>query len=168
MLVLDIPANAWDPIDTIVVLTVAGSAMEIAPIAITPEIQATASVVYGNDPGYAASCDVDGDPDTRWATPDGTRDCSLQLDFSKPRTIGRIEIDEAYAEPASRVRKFEVQKKEGDSWVAFDAGTALGVHFKASFKPVTTRAIRLHILDASEGPTLSEVRVYAPEELHGF
>ena len=60
---------------------------------------ATASVVYGNDPGYAASRAVDGDPDTRWATPDGTRDCSLQLDFSKPRTIGRIEIDEAMRSP---------------------------------------------------------------------
>jgi alpha-L-fucosidase len=171
ILTLEIPNNSWDPIDTIVALTVAGSAMDLAPLSaipagppglITPDMKASASVIYQNNPIYAASRAIDGDPETRWATPEGTREASLQIDLLQPKTLARIEIDEAFAEPASRVRKFELQQKEGDSWVTFHTGTALGTHFQASFTPVTTREIRLRILDASDGPTLTEVRLFSP------
>jgi alpha-L-fucosidase len=170
ILTLEIPNNSWDPVDTIVVFTVAGSAMDLAPLSatpagppglITPNMKASASVIYQNDPNYAASRAIDGDPETRWATPDGTREASLQIDLLKSQTLARIEIDEAYAESASRVRKFELQKKTGDAWVTFHTGTTLGAHFQASFTPVSTREIRLRILDASNGPTLSEVRLFA-------
>ena len=33
----------------------------------------------------------------------------------------------------------------------------MGAHFETSFAPVTARSIRISILDASEGPTFSEV-----------
>ena len=164
----EIPATAWDAIDTIVELTVAGSAMDLAPLSTTATdaamqgAKATASVTYDNQSEYAAAKSIDGDSETRWATPAGTRQSWLQLDLAKETTLDGIEIDEAYAQPKSRVLKFELQQKTGGAWVTFHQGTGLGETFKASFAPVTTTAIRLNILDATEGPTLSEIRLHVP------
>ena len=165
---LTVPPAAWQPVDTIIELTMAGSAMDLAPIAsasgglVTPEMKATASAVFENDPHYAASMAIDGDSETRWATPAGTRECWLELDLLKPQAIGRIEIDEAYAQPKSRVKRFEIQAKTGGTWTTIHTGTALGAHFKATPPPLTTQHLRLRVLDATEGPTISEIRLFPP------
>ena len=59
--------------------------------------------------------------------------------------------------------KFDLQRRDGDKWVSFHHGTGLGEHFKASFAPVTTTAVRLQILDATEGPSIAEIRLTAPK-----
>jgi alpha-L-fucosidase len=164
----EVPATSWDAIDTIVELTLAGSAMEIAPISATAAdaamqgAKATASAVFEKNPEYAAAHAIDGDPDTRWATPAGTRQAWLQLTLAKETTFDGIEIDEAFGHPKSRVLKFELQRQDGTQWVTFHQGSGLGEHFKASFAPVSATTIRLNILDASEGPTLSEIRLHLP------
>ena len=163
----EIPDKAWDVIDTIVELTLAGSAMDIAPInplpgtGISPS-KATASVSYQGSSAYDAAKAIDGDPETRWATPVGTKQSWIQLDLPKETSLNSIEIDEALAQPKSRVLKFELQKKDGESWTTFHQGTELGDHFKTSFTPITTMAVRLNILDASEGPTITDIRLLPP------
>jgi alpha-L-fucosidase len=170
----EIPATAWDAIDTIVELTLTGSAMDLAPLSTTTTdaamqgAKATASVIFGNDPEYAAAKSIDGDSETRWATPAGTRQSWLQLDLAKETTLDGIEIEEAFAHPKSRVLKFELQQKTGGAWVTFHQGKGLGENFKASFAPVTTTAIRLNILDATEGPTLSEIRLHLVGSVPAF
>jgi len=161
-LLFEIPNNSWDEIDTIIELTIDGDAMDIAPLKPSalsdiPGAKASASVIYQNDPQYGADMVLDGDPETRWATPEGTKQSWLQIDFARETTFNGINIEEAYAGHSSRVKKFELQKKDGTAWTTFHSGGALGAHFKASFEPVTTSAIRLNILDASDGPTISEV-----------
>jgi alpha-L-fucosidase len=163
----EIPAGSWDEIDTIVELTIAGDAMDIAPLKPTalsniPGAKASASVTYQNDPQYSADMVLDGDVETRWATPEGTRQSWLQIDLAQPTTINGIHIEEAYAGHSSRVKQFELLKKSGDAWTTFHSGTALGAHFKATFAPITTSGIRLKILDASEGPTISEISLKKP------
>jgi alpha-L-fucosidase len=165
---LSVPPDAWQPIDTIIELTLDGSAMDLAPIAsaspglVTPDMKATASVVFEKDSQYAAAKAIDGDPETRWATPSGTRECWLELDLLKPQTIGRIEIDEEFAAPKSRVKRFEIQAKTGDTWATIHTGTALGPHFNATPATLTTQHLRLRILDATDGPTISEIRLLPP------
>jgi hypothetical protein len=164
-----IPDNSWDDIDTIIELTIDGDAMAIAPLkpatqSNIPGAKASASATYQNDPRFSAGMVIDGDVETRWATPEGTRQAWLQIDFAKETTFNGINIEEALAGHSSRVKKFELQKKAGSSWTTFHQGDALGAHFKASFEPVTTRAIRLNILDASEGPTVSEIFLLAPSK----
>jgi alpha-L-fucosidase len=161
----EIPANSWDEIDTIVELTIDGDAMDIAPLkpatrSSIPGAKASASVIYQEDARYDADMVLDGDPETRWATPEGTKQSWLQIDFAQETTFNGINIEEACAGHSSRVKKFELQKKDGSAWSTFHKGNALGAHFKASFEPVTTSAIRLNILDAGEGPTISEIRVF--------
>jgi hypothetical protein len=58
-----------------------------------------------------------------------------------------------------RVQKFEFQVREGSEWQTVFTGTTLGANFSRTFPPVTTKAIRLNILDATDGPTISEVQV---------
>ncbi len=164
VLSLEIPAESWDEIDTIVELTIQGDAMDIAPLNVSagtgiPGAKASASVIYGNDKQYSAAMAIDGDPETRWATPEGTQQSWLQIDLPKETQISGVEIDEDCAQPKSRVTRFELQSKNGDSWTTFHSGTGLGEHFKATFKPVTSKSIRLNILEATNGPTISELRL---------
>jgi alpha-L-fucosidase len=57
------------------------------------------------------------------------------------------------------VQKFEFQYREGDDWKTIFAGTTLGDDFERSFSPVSARAFRLNILDASDAPTLNEIEL---------
>jgi alpha-L-fucosidase len=164
---LEIPDASWDEIDTIVELSINGDAMDIAPIKATsqtniPGAKATASVIYQNDPQYGAEMVLDGDVQSRWATPEGTKESWLKIDFAKETTFNGIQIEEALSGHSSRVKKFELQKQDGSSWTTIHRGTALGAHFKTTFPSVTTKAIRLNILDASDGPTLSEILIQTP------
>ncbi len=159
-----IPDNSWDEIDTIIELTIDGDAMSIAPLKPStqsniPGAKASASVIYQNDPQYSADMVLDGDVETRWATPEGTQQSWLQIDFAKETTFSGIHIEEACAEQSSRVTKFELQAKSGDGWTTFKDGNALGPNFNTTFAPVTTTAIRLNILQATEGPTISEIHL---------
>jgi alpha-L-fucosidase len=164
---IEVPANSWDAIDTIVELTIEGDAMDIAPLkpstrSSIPGAKASASTIYQNDPQFSADMVLDGDPESRWATPEGTKQSWLQIDFARETTFNGINIEEAHAGHSSRVKKFELQKMDGSAWTTFHKGNALGAHFKASFEPVTTRAIRLNILDAGDGPTISEIQLETP------
>ena len=164
VLSLDLPVDAWDDIDTIVELTIDGDAMTLPPLTAAtqeniPGAKATASVVYNDNAEYAAEKVLDGDVESRWATPEGTKVSWLQIDFAKETTFSGIQIEEAYSGHSSRVKSFELQKRDGNEWVTFHTGKELGAHFNASFAPVTTRAIRLNILDASDGPTISEIQL---------
>jgi hypothetical protein len=76
--------------------------------------------------------------------------------LSKPTRIDSVSISEAIA---PRVRKFEFQYRDGGEWKTIFAGEELGTNFSRSFEPVTAREVRLNILDASEGPTIYEIRL---------
>jgi alpha-L-fucosidase len=158
----EVPADSWTEIDTIVELTLDGDAMAVEPLNAAaqpnlPGARATASVIYQNDPQYRADMVLDGDIETRWATPKDANQSWLQIDFAGETTFSGITIEEALSSHSSRVKKFELQKRSGDTWTTFHRGTTLGAHFNASFAPVTTRAIRLNILDSAGGPTISEI-----------
>jgi hypothetical protein len=66
-------------------------------------------------------------------------------------------IDEAYE---GRVSKFELQAKQGDAWQTIFTGETIGRHFTRTFPSITAQQLRLNILDASEGPTITEFQVF--------
>ena len=153
---------AWDSIATVVELTVAGDAMSVKPLPglVKPSIPGatvTASAVFGGKPEYAPGMALDGDKSTRWATPAGTHQAWLRIDLAAETTFSGIHVEEECCRHSSRVNKWELQKLDGETWTTVYAGTRMGAHFETSFAPVTARSIRISILDASEGPTFSEV-----------
>ena len=81
------------------------------------------------------------------------------MDLGKPMTFSRVVIREA---PWDRVRKFQLQYKDGQTWRTFHEGTVLG-DFQVDFKPVTARHVRLNILQATNVATIWEVYLVAPK-----
>jgi alpha-L-fucosidase len=141
--------------DTVVKLTLDGSALDLPAVEIPSAVKATASNVYQkDDSAYGPQMAFDENPDTRWATDAETKQAWIAADFAKPQRVRGVRISEAYA---GRVRKFEFQYRTDGDWQTIFAGTTLGEKFEKSFAPVTAREFRLNILDATDGPTIKEM-----------
>jgi alpha-L-fucosidase len=146
-----------DPIDTIVRLTLEGSAMDLPVHALAGQVKATCSNVYqGQGEEFGPQQAFDGNPATRWATDAGTKQAWIAADLGRPTTLRGVRIVESHP---GRVRRFEFQCREGEAWRSIFAGTTLGESLKQQFDPVTTREVRLVILEADEGPTIAEIEL---------
>lgn len=153
---LTVTSAERNPLDTVVKLELAGTAMTLPAIEVLPKMRATASNVYDQDLAkYGPEQAFDEDPTTRWATDAGTRRAWIAAAFDQPRTISGVEIDEVFS---PRVRKFEFQYRDGQQWKTVFQGTELGAGYKQKFAPIVAREFRLSILDATEGPSLREIR----------
>ncbi len=156
---IQIPQSALEPMDTIVKLELDRPAMELPILTPASEFTASASNVFqGNDAEYGPQQAFDHDGNTRWATDSGTKQAWIAADLGKPGTIGSVRIQEA-APYAGRVTKFEFQYRDGGEWITIFSGTQIGAKFQKKFEPLTAKEIRLNILDATEGPTISEIEL---------
>ncbi len=155
---LTFATSAIDPIDTMIRLELDGSAMDLTALSSPSGIKATASNVYQkmNDE-YGPQEALDNDPHTRWATDAGTKQAWIAMDLGKPLAIQRVRIEEAYA---NRVQKFELQYREDGEWKRIFSGKTIGGWFQQKFDPVKAQEFRLNILDASEGPTISDIEFF--------
>ncbi len=133
----------------------------VEPVSLIAFKPATASNVHGNQTEFGADKAVDDDLETRWATDDGTSDCWLQVDAKEPSTMGKLKLSEW----APRIQQFQLEYKlqESDPWSVAMVGTSVGDSYSRNFPPVKARFVRLHILKASDAPTLWEFGVYAPD-----
>ena len=153
---LSVRVSQRQPIDTIVKLQLDGSAMDLAALEIPLDFRAEASNIYHNlTNDYGPQRAFDGDPSTRWATDEGTKQAWVAVALNSPRTVRNVKIREAY----DRVRKFEFQRRDGDVWKTIFRGTKLGSDFHHEFTPVTGREFRLRVLDATDGPTIDEIEL---------
>lgn len=160
---LFVPEIFRNEVDTIIELEINKPAMEIPPIpvisnSLTTGKKATASNIYRNMKEFAPDKAVDGDSDTRWATDEGTKTAWLQIDLGEPREFNRVIIEEAYA---GRVKDFELKYYENDTWKSFLKGKRLGEKYEAAFPKIKARLVRLEILDATNGPTISEFKLFS-------
>jgi hypothetical protein len=104
---------------------------------------------------YGPEMAFDNDSETRWATDSGTKQAWITVDLGKPLTIQRVRIEEAIAE---RVQKFEFQCRDGMDWKTIFSSQKIGRWFQKRLdQPITAREFRLNILDATDGPTISDI-----------
>jgi alpha-L-fucosidase len=160
-----VPPAGRDPIDTIVELKLDGPADGIRPIptggALTVGKVARASNVYGGMAEFSAEKAVDDDEGTRWATDGGTHSAWLEVDLGRPTAIGRVRILQQ-AEFAERIRRFELQIRDGEAWRTILTGTTTPAEYVRDFPSVTAQIVRLNILEATEGPTIDEFQLFGP------
>jgi alpha-L-fucosidase len=163
-LLIDVPAADRPDVATVIRLQVDKDALAIPPVnvawshSLAFQAPATASNVFqGVVDTYGPAMALDDDPDSRWATDAGTHQAWLEVDLGKPTKISRVVIDEAFE---GRIRKFELQAKAADAWKTIFSGETVGRQHACNFPPVTTRQLRLNILEATEGPTIWEFQVY--------
>jgi alpha-L-fucosidase len=157
---LTVPKAYRQELDTIIELN--GPAGEIDPVSLPSKSLAfkkkvRTSNVYQNNPLHGPDKAVDDDPTTRWATDYGIKQAWLEVDLGKPVTFDQIDMSEEY----NRIRKFELQYKDGEEWKTFAQGRRIRDNYSTQFEPVTARYVRLNILDATEGPTIYEFHVLA-------
>ena len=151
--IVTLPSASIDSISTTVVLRFKGPLLVSANVDFTT----TASDVYGNDTNnHGSQFAFDGDNQTRWATDASTKQAWVAIAYAKPQTVNHVLISEAYA---NRVQDFEFQYRDHDDWMTVFAGSTLGKAYFQSFDAVTAREFRRNILDASGGPTISEIRL---------
>ncbi|MEA3368021.1 MAG: alpha-L-fucosidase [Planctomycetota bacterium] len=164
-LAVRVPMGDRKEIDTVVVLDLDGPASDIAPAgwssgSVAAGKKASASNVFGKQVAqFGPAKAVDDDPATRWATDAGTREAWIEVDLGKPTRIARVMIDECVAY-GQRVKKFRVEAETGGAWQTVLEGAKIGRNFTKTFDPVTARRVRLAILEATDGPTVSEVQLF--------
>jgi alpha-L-fucosidase len=162
---IHVPARDRQEIDTIVKLELDGPAAEIEPVAIRSASlasgkKAAASNVFQGSREHEPAKAFDDDPGTRWATDSGVKLAWLEVDLGKPMTFGRVAISEEY----DRVRRFELQYKDGETWKTFLQGTQIGEKYTQAFQPVTAQHVRLNVLEATDGPTIWELQLLPPKQ----
>lgn len=156
-----------DEIDTILVLELDGPAEEISPIsgmflgALTVGRRVSASSIWSEE--YNASKAFDGDESTRWGGAPDSRSGWLEVDLGEEKTFNRVLILE---NPWDRVRRFQLQYRDGETWRTFHEGTTLG-EFHLSFEPIKARYVRLNVLEATDVPTIWEVALFPVAEGEG-
>jgi alpha-L-fucosidase len=161
-LTVHLPQESQDDIDTILALELDGMAGDLKPISaletgsIAQGKAVSASAEWSAD--YSAAKAFDGDDGTRWGAAPGSKSGWLEADFGKPLTFDRICILE---NPWDRVRKFQLQYLDGETWRTFHEGTTLG-EFRLKLEPITAQQLRLNILEATDVPTIWEVQVFGP------
>jgi alpha-L-fucosidase len=157
-LTLRVPPAERHEIDTLVRLELSGSAMSLKAVDLPSVVKATASNVFRNRTSeYGPEMAFDNDPQTRWATDAGTRQAWIAAEFPRPLSIQRVRIEEALEQ---RVQKFEFQYLDGGQWQTIFTGTTIGRWFQKTFAPVRGQAFRLNILDATEGPTITDIELF--------
>jgi len=161
---ISVPQECRQEIDTVVVLDLDGPALDLKPVqwpsrSLARGRPASASNTFQNMAQYAPGKAFDDDDETRWATDWGTHQAWLEVDLGQEQTLGEIAIRE---ECGSRIRRFELQAKEGDAWRTLAQGTTVGESFRLAFPPAKASVVRLNILEATEGPTLGEVELLPP------
>lgn len=161
-LLIIVPKKYHSDLITVVKLHLEGSADDITPLpgATLPSIKAKSSNVFQNMPAFGAEKAVDEDETTRWATDFGINSAWLEVDLGEPRRIKGVRILEA-VEYGKRVKRFAIECRadENGEWKTVIMGTEIGEKYERRFIPVTARYWRLHIYEASEGPTIYEFQL---------
>ncbi len=165
---LTVPREDRQPIDTIVVLELDRPACDLPPVpwrlasgSLAFGKPAAASNVFRNLAEFGPDRALDDDPQTRWATDYGIYSAWLEVDLGTPTSINQVRIREA-VEFGPRVRQFELQYREGETWRTCLRGTEIGDRLIRTFPPITAQHVRLNILEAAEGPTIWEFQLFGP------
>jgi hypothetical protein len=174
-------------IDTIVVLDLDQSAVDIEPVAVPyakapgtdtffrladiAGATAEASSFVDSRGRFTPDKVIDGDPTSTWraagypfpgeaAGAEADTQHWITINFGKEITLPAVEIDE----PFQNIQSYQLQYRSGEEWQTIHEGDALGIGAVLAFKPVTTSEIRLHVLEVEGVPHISEIRVLSALE----
>lgn len=119
--------------------------------------EATASSEWGT--GYQAAEGADNNDSTRWGARPNSRSGWLALDLGQAQRIGEAKVVQS---SFARTEAFVIEYKRDDAWHELVRGKTIAGEQTYRFDPVMARHVRLHILQASEVPTIEEFQVYPP------
>ena len=148
---LTVDGRAFDIEPTSLVVGLSGS-WAYGKKAIASNVSADWHERFGPDKAF------DDDPETHWATDQGTTQAWLEVDLRQPRAIGNASIREAHA---GRVRSYQLEYWDVGQWKSCHAGFTLDEHERIKIQPFTAQRFRLNITSARD-PTISEFQLFDP------
>ena len=112
---------------------------------------------------FSAHALTDASWDTYWATSDGVTTADITFTFKRPQTMNRIMLQE-YIPLGQRVKKFAVEYLlPNGKWTAVEQGeetTTIGYKRLLRFRTVSSKGIRVRILDARGPICMNNIGVY--------
>jgi len=119
----------------------------------------TATSTRGNDKEFAPANITDKKKETYWTTDDNIISSSLEINLDKVKTVKYIVLQE-YIKLGQRIRKFNVEVKQGNVWIKVAEETTVGYKRILKINPIQTDQIRITILESRACPIISNVEVY--------
>jgi alpha-L-fucosidase len=123
---------------------------------------ATADNVRNDLAEFSARRAIDGSNLTYWATDDGTRASTLELDLGAEKPFDVVLIRE-YIPLGQRVESFAVEAWQDGQWTQVGSGTTIGNKRLLRLPQVRTRRVRLIIRKARACPTISTFGLFFSE-----
>ena len=118
-----------------------------------------ASETRGNTADYAAGNVVDGNKDTYWASNDSTTTASLEIDFTNPKEIHYIQLNE-YIQLGQRVKVFKIEAFADNEWKKIATGTTIGYKRILQIDPINALKVKVTIEDAKACPVISNISIF--------
>ena len=159
------------PVNTIAVLELDGSAEDIPPVeeaVLTAGAKVSASNTRQSKTEYDPKLTVDGNPATFWTTDPLVAEGWLEYDLGQVHTFSRAIIEEGNS---GWIRHVQIQFKAGEEWkTAFQYKHGNPELWKMipmelfcpefKFSPVTAQFVRMNILSATQSPVVREFKLY--------
>ncbi len=157
---VSVPENERDELDTIIRIEFDKPVSDVQPVttgkpSLAQNCKATASGTWP-DPPLGPELAFDNDTSTRWGGAPNSKDGWLAVDLGEPKTFSEIRINEEF----DRIQKFELQIKNDGDWETIHMGTVVGRNFALTLDPVKAQCVRLNILEATDVPTIWEVKLF--------
>lgn len=160
------------PVNTIAVLELDGSAEDIPPVeeaVLTAGAKVSASNTRQSKTEYDPKLTVDGNPATFWTTDPLVAEGWLEYDLGQVHTFSRAIIEEGNS---GWIRHVQIQFKAGEEWkTAFQYKHGNPELWKMipmelfcpefKFSPFTAQFVRMNILSATQSPVVREFKLYA-------
>jgi alpha-L-fucosidase len=108
--------------------------------------------------GFQAKNTIDGNPDTYWATTDGTKSARLEIDLGKKTSISRLVLQEQIR-LGQRVTAFKVLAQQNGKWIPIAEGTTIGYKRILRFAKMEAEKLKIEI-EGKAALCISEVGVY--------
>jgi alpha-L-fucosidase len=109
--------------------------------------------------GFEAA--LDGDPDTFWSAPAGSRHAEVEVDFEKPVTFDHA-VTMEWLNDGQHIQKYslEIWSESDKSWKRIAEGQAIGHKKIDQFPSVTAQRVRLNILSSTSEAYIREFQIY--------
>jgi alpha-L-fucosidase len=109
--------------------------------------------------GFEAA--LDGDPDTFWSAPAGSRHAEAEVDFEKPVTFDHA-VTMEWLNDGQHIQKYalEIWSESDKAWKRIAEGQAIGHKKIDRFPSVTAQRVRLNILSSTSEAYIREFQLY--------
>jgi alpha-L-fucosidase len=102
---------------------------------------------------------VDDDPDSYWATDDGLRQATLEIDLGEPTYFDRIMLQEPIRF-GQRIAAFTIEARVQNEWMQLAAATTVGHKRLLRIDGVEADRVRIVIKEANNVPALSNFGLF--------